>query len=287
MSSTILFIDDHDILYRSGTRCVLNFPIRHCVNPLIKSDRSWETAIAWIRVYRDQLTGKYQVWYQAFAGDRAIDPTHLCVVCYAESDDGIHFIKPDLNLFNFNKIKDANIVLVGNDGHSLRYANSVIIDPKDKDPDRRYKMAYFDFAQDGKTEYPGLCVAFFPGGIHWTKHSRAPLLKSSCGNYGQTVPFESDRIDLGISRFQCPMPLMCFMILGERFLLCTERGGSMGQMAECIGNMVWDGQKAKTLLTGRHPNFFVFLMSWILHTLSFILLQYFLSRCLFLFEPDS
>ncbi len=191
MSSTILFIDDHDILYRSGTQRVLNSPVHHHTNPLIKSDRPWETAIAWTSAYRDQHTGKYQLWYQAFAGDRAIYSTHRCVVCYAESDDGIRFTKPDLNLSNFNKIKNTNIVLIGNGGHSLRYANSVIIDPREKDPDRRYKMAYFDFAQDGKNEHPGLCVAFSPDGIHWTKHPRAPLLKSSYGNYGETVPFDS------------------------------------------------------------------------------------------------
>ena len=127
MSSTILFIDDHDILYRSRTQRVLNSPVRHHTNPLIKSDRPWETAIAWTSAYRDQHTGKYQLWYQAFAGDRAIYSTHRCVVCYAESDDGIRFTKPDLNLFNFNKIKNTNIVLIGNGGHSLRYANSFVL----------------------------------------------------------------------------------------------------------------------------------------------------------------
>ena len=103
----------------------------------------------------------------------------------------INYVKQCI-LFNFNKIKNTNIVLIGNGGHSLRYANSVIIDPREKDPDRRYKMAYFDFAQDGKNEHPGLCVAFSPDGIHWTKHPRAPLLKSSYGNYGETVPFDSE-----------------------------------------------------------------------------------------------
>ena len=68
MSSTILFIDDHDILYRSGTQRVLNSPVRHHTNPLIKSDRPWETAIAWTSAYRDQHTGKYQLWYQGICG---------------------------------------------------------------------------------------------------------------------------------------------------------------------------------------------------------------------------
>ena len=71
MSSTILFVDDHNILYRSGTRRVLNSPIRHDANPLITPDRPWETAIAWTSVCRNYLTGKYQLWYQSFAGDRA------------------------------------------------------------------------------------------------------------------------------------------------------------------------------------------------------------------------
>ena len=114
--------------------------------------------------------------------------THRCVVCYAISDDGIHFNKPNLNQFAFNDIEHTNIVLVGNGGYSLRYANSVIYDPKEAESQKRYKMAYFDFAKNNGVETPGLCVAVSPDGITWTKHPQAPLLKVSYGDYGTLVP---------------------------------------------------------------------------------------------------
>src|SRR3954470_17199743 len=97
---TLLLVDDHDILYRSGTRRVLQPLVRHAANPLIKPDKPWETQIAWTTVHRDPKSGKYQLWYQAW--NRATsDRTRHCVVAYAESDDGIHFTKPPLDLLPF------------------------------------------------------------------------------------------------------------------------------------------------------------------------------------------
>ena len=77
---TILLVDDHDILYRAGTRRVLEKPVRHAKNPLITEDKPWEIAIAWTSVHRDKATGKYQLWYQAYAGKRAQLKTLECVV---------------------------------------------------------------------------------------------------------------------------------------------------------------------------------------------------------------
>ena len=144
---TLLLADDHHVLYRSGTRRVLHPPTRHASNPVLAPSEPWEVAIGWTSIYRDPASGRYQLWYQAFAGDRAPDKRYGCVVCYAESDDGIHFVKPALDLFPFGDIERSNIVLIGSGGHSFRYCNSVWVDERDDDPNRRYKMAYFDWAQ--------------------------------------------------------------------------------------------------------------------------------------------
>ncbi len=189
---TMLFVDDHDVLYRSGTERVQNPAKRFAGNPIIKQDKPWEAAIAWVTVHRNAATGKYQLWYQAYAGVRAKDKRFRCVVCYAESNDGIRFTKPDLGLFPFNDVKNTNIVLIANAGHSDRYANAVVFDPLDKNPDRRYKMAYTDFAMDGGKEYPGLNVAFSPDGIHWTKYPKAPVLRTSYGDLESPVPFTDE-----------------------------------------------------------------------------------------------
>jgi energy-coupling factor transporter ATP-binding protein EcfA2 len=117
-----IFVDDHDILYRSGTERVLTPFKRHASNPVVPvREYPWEVAIGWTSIYRDPDTGKYQLWYQAFTGGRLEKRTQDCAVCYAESDDGIHFEKPMLDLFRFENHAKTNIVLIGNGGYSYRW----------------------------------------------------------------------------------------------------------------------------------------------------------------------
>ncbi|MEE2614407.1 MAG: hypothetical protein VYC62_02345, partial [Verrucomicrobiota bacterium] len=52
LRSTILMIDDHHILYRSGTKRNLKPLVRHSSRPLIGTDKPWETTIGYCSVYR-------------------------------------------------------------------------------------------------------------------------------------------------------------------------------------------------------------------------------------------
>ncbi|MBL9114261.1 MAG: hypothetical protein JNJ83_04590 [Verrucomicrobiaceae bacterium] len=190
VDQTILFVDDHDILFRAGTQRILEKPVRHAANPLITEDKPWEMAIAWTSVHRDKSTGRYQLWYQAYAGSRAKLKTHECVVCYAESADGITFTKPNLGLFAFNEEENTNIVLIGSGVYGDRYCNSVIVDPKEPDASKRYKMLYYDWAKSKEGEViAGLHIAFSPDGIRWTKHSKAPLYSTAFGGKKLQPPF--------------------------------------------------------------------------------------------------
>ncbi|MBM3858724.1 MAG: hypothetical protein FJ395_03635 [Verrucomicrobia bacterium] len=191
---TILLVDDHDILYRSGTVRVLHPAQRHPQNPVILQDKPWEVAIGWTSIHRDAKTGKYQLWYQAYAGKRAGDKRLECVVCYAESEDGVRFVKPEFDFHPFKEFKKTNIVLIGNGGYGDRYCNSVLVDTNEKDPSRRYKMAYYDWSVVDGREYPGLHVAFSQDGIRWTKHNKGPLNRTAYGGRGQPPPFADEDI---------------------------------------------------------------------------------------------
>jgi len=205
---TILFVDDNAILYRSGTRRILQQPKRHAANPMIDETKPWEVAIGYCTVYRDIGTGLHQCWYQAYSGNHADNRTRRVVVCYATSTDGVVWEKPNLGLYDYNGENNTNIVLVGNGGRSVNYGASVLVDHRDSDMEKRYKMAYWDFVNVEGRQVPGLCVAFSRDGIHWVKHSKAPLLQGAYGDPTQpplsaksqdephTRPAISDVIDL-------------------------------------------------------------------------------------------
>ena len=203
-TETLLFVDDHEIMYRGGTRRVLHPPVRHPGNPLIAGrDKPWEVALAYNSVYRDPDSGRYQMWYQAGALGAAPDRAHQCVVCYAESEDGLHWDKPNLGVHAFGEEKDTNIVLIGS-GLGSRYGCSVVVDPGDSG-DRRYKMAYYDHGYDASGQVcAGLFVAFSPDGIHWHKYpddsahpdraasSHRPVLAYWGAWYGDRIPLADE-----------------------------------------------------------------------------------------------
>jgi len=124
---TVLLVDDHLVHSRPGTRRVLHQPVRHQHNPVIAETKPWEAAIGYCSVYRNPESGRYQ----AYAADRAKDPSRRVVVAYAESDDGQQWVKPELGLFAFEDVRNTNIVLVGNGGRSVNYGATVIVDPRE------------------------------------------------------------------------------------------------------------------------------------------------------------
>jgi hypothetical protein len=164
-------------------------------NPVIKEDQPWEMAIGWTSVYRDPASGKYQLWYQAYAGHRDERKTHQCVVCYAESDDGVRFVKPKLGLFDFQDVQETNIVLIGSGGYGDRYCCSVLVEPGDPDPARRYKMLYYDFSRDAEgREWPAWHAAFSPDGVHWTKSEAGPLNQTAYGGRETQPPLAGEDV---------------------------------------------------------------------------------------------
>jgi hypothetical protein len=190
---TLLLVDDQDVLYRPGTVRVLHPLKRHPRNPILAGRvKPWEVAIGYTSVYRDPENGRFQLWYQSYAGPNTKQKPLLCTVCCAESSDGLEWVRPNYGVHPFEDVRETNIVLLSNGGTSLRYGASVVVDALTTDSDRRYKMAYFDFAPAGGRDVPGLNVAFSPDGIHWTKYPHAPLLPSAYGDGGELVPFHGE-----------------------------------------------------------------------------------------------
>ncbi len=202
VAETLIFVDDHDILYRSGTKKNLHQLEKFKGNPVITPDnpeRPWEKSIQWVSVYKDPRTGKLQMWYQGYSGKGAEDKRFKSVVAYAESTDGMTWVKPALKLFPYKTrgfdVEESNIVLVGaEDGYGDRYANSVVVNPNEPDAKKRYKMAFYDWAGgEGEKGVAGLNAAFSPDGIHWTRQPGV-LMPMSFGAKEQQPPFEDESV---------------------------------------------------------------------------------------------
>jgi hypothetical protein len=55
---------------------------------------------------------KYRMYYRGLPAD-ATDGSDYEVTCYAESRDGMHWVKPNLGLFEVNGTRDNNVILHG------------------------------------------------------------------------------------------------------------------------------------------------------------------------------
>lgn len=98
------------------------------------------------------------------------DPFYMGPVCYAESDDGIHWHKPALGVLPFKGDSHNNGLDLP---HTVTCGAAVIRDDNDADPSRRYKMAYQFFPRYSEPlfeEYgrtSTIATAVSPDGIHW------------------------------------------------------------------------------------------------------------------------
>jgi hypothetical protein len=111
--------------------------------------------------------GKFRMWYYALRlkepGD-AVRPDSANMlqgpVCYAESDDGIQWTKPNLGQVEIRGSKNNNAIFLP--GDSIEGVH-VIKDEDDPNPQRRYKMVYNP--NNGKTWV--IRTATSPDGLHW------------------------------------------------------------------------------------------------------------------------
>jgi len=166
-----LFLDDYLIASLTRVKRTVEPARKFQGNPVLWPTEKWEEprALLYGSIIRDG--GKFRMWY--LSGHS---------VAYAESDDGIHWTKPRLDL-----------TLVGGERSNVLFAKKNIYDGPDafpffhelfgvhrddrtSDPSRRYIMGFLDIdwkynGPDGlpwrKTQRRGLGVAGSPDGIHW------------------------------------------------------------------------------------------------------------------------
>lgn len=157
-------VDYYLVEQMKDVRLVLNRPVLREV--AIIHDAPWEgNTSCYHTVFRDG--DRCRMYYRGSHYDVATRKSpHPEFVCYAESEDGISWRKPELGLFEFNDSKQNNIVWAGVAAHN--FAPFKDLNPRCT-PDARYKA----LAGDAKT---GLLAFKSADGIHWSLLSEKPVI---------------------------------------------------------------------------------------------------------------
>lgn len=144
-------------------------------NPLFTEEKPWEVRIdnGYPNVLYDPVQGVYHCYYTLFIEDedsrstkredragKDYDPRPDRVpgLAYAESADGIHWEKPCLGRVLWGGSRENNLIF------PYAHGTGVMLDLRDKDPSRRYKLVT-KMDQPGANAY--MAVSFSPDGINW------------------------------------------------------------------------------------------------------------------------
>lgn len=104
-----LFVDRHLIASMDGVELELHYPERREI--VFRTNRPWEgKGSAFFTVFKDD--DRFRMYYRG-SGTKTLgerNPLCLELTCYAESEDGIHWKRPSLGLFEFDGSKDNNII---------------------------------------------------------------------------------------------------------------------------------------------------------------------------------
>lgn len=161
-----LFVDDYLIDTMSdGVGLQVQKPQPEEV--VLVTGEPWEgNTCAYYSIFQDG--DLYRMYYR---GSHAVNmkSAHEEVTCYAESRDGIHWVKPKLGLFEWKGSKENNIILRGLGTHCF-------VAFKDSNPDAAADAKYKGIARGRPVGKKGLYVFKSPDGIHWTLIRNQPVI---------------------------------------------------------------------------------------------------------------
>jgi hypothetical protein len=184
--------DDVALPYKSNLKLTFEPAQKFSGNPVLAAGPTGSPDAAGCSFYGSiiRVDGKFRMWYRA-QSDRKISTGNLTPsarIAYAESDDGIHWTKPDLGLTDFEGSKHNNLVGMP---AGIDYAKTeplacfVLHEPDDPNPAHRYKMAVYAVYYPSDAERkattmpadnnPSTILPYFSAdGLTWTLAVPAP-----------------------------------------------------------------------------------------------------------------
>jgi len=163
-----LLVDTYLVGHMQGEAGLrLHHPARREI--AIVHDAPWEgNGGGYHTVFQDGAV--YRMYYHAWQTPLTGEQTHPLYIAYAESPDGIHWVKPNLGLVAFNGSGDTNILLAEiNGGECHDFSPFKDANPQAA-PGEQYKAIGL-----GRNP-PGLYAFKSSDAIHWTLCSDTPVM---------------------------------------------------------------------------------------------------------------
>jgi hypothetical protein len=177
----VLFaFDDHSIPWKKNLKLTMVKPDKYPDNPVVRRGKNGSVDDWAVQFYGSVIydQGKFRMWYVS------ADETGLELIkkgkgfsglrpAYAESSDGINWVKPNLGLVQYKGGKDNNLVKIdpaeAAEGGGIHLI--VFHEPNDPNPAKRYKMLLTVAAQLGTGEGRGKgstsITLFSKDGLSW------------------------------------------------------------------------------------------------------------------------
>lgn len=140
---TVFAFDNVSIPHSQNLRLEMRTPGKHASNPVVRRGEPGTPDAMAVQFYGSVIRegDRFRMWYVAQDDDTANKiASARWRAAYAESADGVHWIKPKLGLVPFRGNKDNN--LIRTEPAPLGFVNlKVLADPEDPNSERRYKIS--------------------------------------------------------------------------------------------------------------------------------------------------
>jgi hypothetical protein len=186
-----LFLDDQMLSCQRNVGRRVETPAKHPKNPILQSEYPWEEDYVTVygSVLRNETDTGFRMWYMSGLGKKEQ------MMNYAESEDGINWQKPRLDITSYRDCKQTNILL----GPEVNiHGPCVLRNPLEGKPDERY-LVFYDSYSKYRPEVPEVQSVFrwtytatSPDGLHWSPRQGRPAVAGK-SDTGQSVVWDPIR----------------------------------------------------------------------------------------------
>jgi hypothetical protein len=174
-----LFVDRYLIEKLNNITQELHTPVNE--GTVLKFDNPWEGNFSgYSTIIKDG--NQFKLYYRGIR-EAGKDGNDNEVTCYAESSDGIKWVKPDLGIYTINGTRNNNVILAHVAPATHNFSPFLDANPDAKTSER--------FKAVGGTDKTGLFAFVSADGIHWKKIQDSAVFKTGVFD-SQNVAFWSE-----------------------------------------------------------------------------------------------